>query len=175
AQRGNAPVETFCARQGELLRRPVLAPADGLTAVVNQDAVRPSGLDERPLLRHVLDARGRTVRKHLAVEMATALVQHAGAECPPPARRKQALEVYPRLRSEFFRGVGYRHLASHPSVERPARRPQGEQRERSVRWRRMLASRPLLRSLEDLVGSRQQRLRDSYSEHLCGPEIAHEL
>src|SRR5262245_42254833 len=93
AERRNAAVETFRAREGELLGRPVLAPADGLTAVVHQDAVRPPGLDERALLRLVLDASGRTVREHLAVEMAAALVQHAGAEGPSPTRRKQPLEV----------------------------------------------------------------------------------
>src|SRR5215813_5981953 len=62
-----------------------------------------------------------------------------------------------------------------PRAERTAQWPQGELRERSVRWSGMLGSRPPLQSLEDLVGSRQQRLRDSYSEHLCGLEIDHEL
>src|SRR4051794_4339362 len=73
AERRNAAVKTFRAREGELLDRPVLAPADGLIVVVHQDAVRPPGLDERALLRLVLDASGRTVREQLATKMAAAL------------------------------------------------------------------------------------------------------
>ena len=104
-QARDASVEACDAGKWQLLGRAELAPPDGLAVVVDENAVCSPCDDERALFGLVLGQRRRSVREPLGVEVAPALVQHAGAERPTSPGSEQALEVGPRRRRELPRGV----------------------------------------------------------------------
>ncbi len=101
----DASVQTSGAGQWQLLGRAELAPPDGLAVVVDENAVCSPGVNESALFGLVLGQGRRSVWEPLGVEVATALVQHAGAERPTSPGREQALEVGPCRGGEFLRGV----------------------------------------------------------------------